>query len=118
AARPLLDHAVRLQPRNTGALECLAYLDAAAAVSKVKLEPAPPQTEKPPSAVARVQALAAILGGDLEAARRELRDSSSDEEFREWAEPLLQAATDRARVPDALQSITRAASERRIDAST
>ncbi len=118
AARPLLEHAVRLQPRNTGALECLAYLDAAATVSKVKLTPDSPQTEKPPSAVARVQALAAILGGDLEAARRDLRESSSDEEFREWAEPLLQAATDRARVPDALQSITRAASERRIDAST
>jgi Tfp pilus assembly protein PilF len=118
AARPLLEHAVRLQPRNTGALECLAYLDAAATVTQVKLKPDPPRTEKPPSAVARVQALASILGGDLEAARRELRESSSDEEFRDWAEPLLQAATDRARVPDALQSITRAASERRIDAST
>jgi hypothetical protein len=47
-----------------------------------------------------------------------LRESSSDDEFREWAEPLLQAATDRKRVPDALQSITRAASDRRIDAST
>jgi tetratricopeptide (TPR) repeat protein len=118
AARPLLEHAVRVQPRNTGALECLAYLDAAAAVTKVKLTAEPPPQEKPPSAVARVQALAAILGGDVDAARRELRESSSDEEFRDWAEPLLQAATDRARVPDALQSITRAASEGRIDAAT
>jgi Flp pilus assembly protein TadD len=118
AARPLLEHAVRLQPRNTGALECLAYLDAAAAVTKVKVRPDPLPSEKPPSAVARVQALAAILNGDLEGARRELRESTSDEEFREWAEPLLQAATDRARVPDALQSITRAASEKRIDAAT
>jgi hypothetical protein len=74
--------------------------------------------EKPSSTVARVQALAAILGGDVEAARRALRGSSSDEDFREWAEPLLQAATDRARVPDALQSITRAANDGRIDAAT
>jgi tetratricopeptide (TPR) repeat protein len=112
AARPVLEHAIRLQPRNAGALECLAYVD-------VALErPEQPQTGKPPGAVARVQALAAILGGDLETARRELRESSSDEEFREWVEPLLHAATDRARVPDALQSITLAASEKRIDATT
>jgi hypothetical protein len=109
AARPLLEHAVRLQPRNVGALECLAYLDAGAKDGK---------DEKPPGAVARVEALAAILGGDVESARRALRDSSSDEDFREWAEPLLQAATDRARVPDALQSITSAASEGRIDPAT
>jgi len=108
-ARPLLEHAVRLQPQNTGALECLAYINAGADAQK---------EEQPPSAVARVQALAAILGGDVEAARRALRASSSDEDFREWAEPLLQAATDRARVPDALQSITRAASDGHIDAST
>jgi tetratricopeptide (TPR) repeat protein len=111
AARPLVEHAIRLQPRNMGALECLAYLDAGAGGSAAK-------DEKPPSAVARVQALAAILAGDVETARQVLRGSSSDEEFREWAEPLLQAATDRARIPDALQSITRAASDGRIDAST
>ena len=51
-------------------------------------------------------------------ARRIFRGTTSDEDFREWAEPLLQAATDRARVPDALQSITRAASDGRIDAAT
>jgi tetratricopeptide (TPR) repeat protein len=108
AARPLLEHAVRLQPRNVGALECLAYLDAGADA----------KDQQSPREVARVQALAAILAGDVDTARRKLHDSSSDEDFREWAEPLLQAATDRKRVPDALQSITRAASERRIDAST
>ena len=27
AARPLFEHAARLQPRNSGALECLAYLE-------------------------------------------------------------------------------------------
>jgi tetratricopeptide (TPR) repeat protein len=111
AARPLIEHAVRLQPGNMGALECLAYLDAAAEAKNST-------DQKPPGAVARVQALAAILGGDVEAARRVLRESSSDEEFGEWGEPLLQAAADRKRIPDALQSITRAASDRRIDAST
>jgi hypothetical protein len=65
-----------------------------------------------------VQALAALLGNDVESARRVLRGSTSDEDFREWAEPLLQAASERARIPDALQSITRAASDGRIDAAT
>jgi Flp pilus assembly protein TadD len=111
AARPLIEHAVQLQARNVGARECLAYLDAG--TDKVAAT-----DEKPPSAVARVQALAAILAGDIDTARRLLRDTSNDEEFREWAEPLLQAATDRARIPDALQSITRAASDGRIDAAT
>jgi tetratricopeptide (TPR) repeat protein len=111
AARPLIEHAVQLQSRNVSARECLAYLDAGA-------DKAVPNGEKPPGAVARVQALAAILGNDVETARQALRGSTSDDDFREWAEPLLQAATDRARIPDALQSITRAASDGRIDATT
>lgn len=111
AARPLIEHAAQLQPKNVSARECLAYLDAGA--GKVGAS-----NEKPPAAVARVQALASILAGDVDAARQLLRDSSSDEDFREWAEPVLQAAADRARTPDALQSITRAASDGRIDATT
>jgi tetratricopeptide (TPR) repeat protein len=111
AARPLIEHAVKLQSRNVGARECLAYLEAGAGKSASG-------DEKPPAAVARVQALAAILSNDVETARRMLRGSTSDEDFREWAEPLLQAASDRARIPDALQSITRAASDGRIDATT
>jgi tetratricopeptide (TPR) repeat protein len=110
AARPLIEHAVQLQSRNIGARECLAYLDAGA--SK------PNAGDKPPTEVARVQALAAVLAGDVDNARSLLRGASSDEDFREWAEPLLQAATDRARIPDALKSITRAASDGRIDATT
>jgi tetratricopeptide (TPR) repeat protein len=110
AARPSIEHAVQLQSRNIGARECLAYLDAGA--SK------PSDGDKPPAEVARVQALTAILAGDVDSARRLLRGASGDEDFREWAEPLLQAATDRARIPDALQSITRAASDGRIDATT
>jgi tetratricopeptide (TPR) repeat protein len=111
AARPLIEHAVRLQPRNVGARECLAYLDAGAGKGVAG-------EDKPPSAVARVQALSAILAGDVETARQALRRSSSDEDFREWAEPLLQAASDRARIPDALQSVTRAASDGQIDGTT
>lgn len=110
AARPLIEHALELQSRNVGARECLAYLDAGANE--------PIAADKPPTEVARVQALTAILAGDVDNARRLLRGASSDEDFREWAEPLLQAATDRARIPDALQSITRAASDGRIDATT
>jgi tetratricopeptide (TPR) repeat protein len=111
AARPLIEHAVRLQSRNVGALECLAYLDAGA--GKVVAG-----DDKPPGAVARVQALAAILASDVGTARQVLRASSSDEDSREWAEPVLQAASDRTRVPDALQSVTRAARDGRIDAAT
>ena len=66
AARPLIEHAVQLQARNVGARECLAYLDAG--TDKVAAT-----DEKPPSAVARVQALAAILAGDIDTARRLLR---------------------------------------------
>jgi tetratricopeptide (TPR) repeat protein len=111
AARPLIEHAVELQSRNVGARECLAYLDAGA--GKVVAG-----DDKQPSAVARVQALAAILASDVGTARQVLRASASDEDFREWAEPLLQAASDRARIPDALQSVTRAASDGHIDAAT
>ena len=112
AARPFIEHALKLQPSNIGARECLAYLDAGAGAIVAR------EDEKPPSAVARVQALAAILASDVDTARQALRGSTSDEDFREWVEPLLQAATDRARIPDALQSITRAASDGRIDAAT
>jgi tetratricopeptide (TPR) repeat protein len=111
AARPLIAHAVQLQSRNVGARECLAYLDAGAGTVAES-------DDKPPTAVARVQALTAILAGDIDTGRRLLRGASNDEDFREWAEPLLQAATERARVPDALQSITRAARDGRIDAAT
>ncbi len=111
AARPLIEHAVQLQPRNVGARECLAYLDAGAG-KVIAVE------DKQPSEVARVQALAAILASDPATASQVLRAASSDEDFREWAEPLLQAAADRSRVPDALQSVTRAASDERIDATT
>lgn len=111
AARPLIEHAVQLQSRNVGARECLAYLDAGA--GKVVAG-----DDKQPGAVARVQALAAMLASDVGTARQVLRASSSDEDFREWAEPLLQAASDRARIPDALQSVTRAASDGHIDATT
>jgi Flp pilus assembly protein TadD len=111
AARPMIEHALQLQSRNVGARECLAYLDAGAG-KPIEGD------DQPPNEVARVQALAAILAGDVDAGRRLLRGASSDEDFREWPEPLLQAASDRGRIPDALQSITRAASDGRIDAAT
>lgn len=112
AARPLIEHALALQPGNIGAQECLAYLISTAEESSVV------NTPKPASAVARVQALAAILAGDFDAARRSLHGSLGEEDFRDWADPLLQAAADRRRIPDALQSITRSANDGRIDATT
>ena len=110
AARPLIEHAV----------QCSRAMSARANASRTwtRAPARPLAADKPPTQVARVQALTAILAGDVDTARRLLRGTSNDEDFREWAEPLLQAATDRARIPDALQSITRAASDGRIDATT
>lgn len=110
AARAPLEHAIELQPHNAGARECRAFLPDAGG------DPAP--GESLPVSVARVRALAAILAGNLERGRQLLRGSLTDDDFQEWAEPLLQAAADRNRIPTALQAITRAASDGRIDAAT
>ena len=112
AARPLIEHAVQLQPRNVGARECLAYLRRGRRHRSSRAT-----TNRRPQLRAcrrsqRFSPATSTRRGRL------LRGSSSDEDFREWAEPLLQAASDRARIPDALQSITRAASDGRIDATT
>src|SRR5690606_1868664 len=69
-------------------------------------------------AVAQARALAAILDGDLPAAQALLRGSLSPRDFNAWAAPLLKAAANARYVPDALQAITRAANEERMDAAT
>jgi hypothetical protein len=112
AARPLAHRALAIQPGNVGARECLAYAGTAAsdtAVSEPAVESAP---------IARVQALRAILGGDLSEAQRLLRGSLSKQDFDQWAAPLLRAAADRRHTADALQAITGAANDEQIDATT
>lgn len=111
AARKLLDQALALQPANVGARECLAYADTKSATASA----APPAKGDPTSGV---RVLAALLAQDHDSARRWFEGSVSERDFREWGDPLLQAARDRGRIPAALQAITRAANEGRIDPST
>jgi tetratricopeptide (TPR) repeat protein len=117
SARPLVERAVALQPENIGALECRAYANARASEKSSKEVVADvAATESPPAA--RVDALVAILDGDVAAAQQLLRASLSQQDFDLWADTLLRAAGNRHRIPDALQAITRAASDGQIDAST
>jgi tetratricopeptide (TPR) repeat protein len=113
-ALPIAQHAVFVQPNNAGAQECLAY---AAAGSKPAAD-ASKAADAGPGAAGRVRALELILGGDIEAARQVLSSALSPQDFNLWAAPLLQAAGDRRRIPDALQAVTRAASDGAIDAGT
>jgi tetratricopeptide (TPR) repeat protein len=106
-AAPFGAQAVALQPQNTGANECFAYTLT---------------TTKPPSAIqavpSTVQALEAMLAGDNTSARETLRASLSSQNFARWAEPLLRAGESRRNIPQALQAVTLAASEKQIDPAT
>lgn len=110
AALPIAMRAVALQPANIGANECLAYARLAA---KQELADG-----KQVAAVARVQALAAILSGNIDAAQNALRNPDHASKSNGWIEPFLQAAADKHRTADALQAITLAASDKAIDAET
>lgn len=66
----------------------------------------------------QVRALASILANDLPLAKDLLRNGLNRRDFNEWAAPLLKAAENPRQVPGALQAITRAANEQRIDATT
>lgn len=106
-AAPFGARAVALQPQNNGANECFAYTLT---------------TTEPPAAIqavpSTVQALEALLAGENESARAILRAALSSRDFKRWAEPLLHAAENRRRIPQALQAITLAASEQQIDPGT
>jgi tetratricopeptide (TPR) repeat protein len=108
AALPFAARAVALQPGNAGANECQAY--ARATVSRAGASDAGPTTG---SSVARMQALAAILSDDTAAAQKALR--SSGDAGAEWAAPVLRASRNKRSIPEALQALTDAANEGRID---
>lgn len=99
--------AVALQPGNQGARDCFAY-------TLTQTKPPPGITPRP----SPVQALEALLGSDHAAAREILRSSVGAQDFSRWAEPLLQAAENRRHIPQALQAVTLAASEKQIDPTT
>lgn len=106
-AAPFGAQAVALQPQNNGANECFAYA--------LTTTEAPPTIQAVPSTV---QALEALLAGENQAAREILRASVSSQDFSRWADPLLHAAENRRRIPQALQAVTLAASEQQIDPAT
>lgn len=106
-AAPFAAQAVAIQPHNIGANECFSYT--------LTTTPAPPAIQATPSPV---RALEAILAGDDSSAKEILRGSLSTQDFKRWAEPLLLAADNKRRIPQALQAVTLAASEQQIDPAT
>lgn len=111
-AQPIALRAAALQPMNIGVRECLAYVDR----GSIQKEHAVGSEDGP--ADEQVLALKAILAGDTPAAERLLVAASRQAPFRWWAAPTLRAVNAQRYVPDALRSVTRAANEERIDAST
>lgn len=106
-AAPFAARAIALQPQSIGANECFSYT--------LTTTPAPPSIQSTPSTV---RALEAMLAGDNSSAKEILRGALSTQDFNRWAEPLLLAAENRRRIPQALQAVTLAASEQQIDPST
>lgn len=109
AARPIIHRALAVQPNNAGSVECLAYVDPREQAGATE----PGGTRA--TYAEHVRAVAAILAGDTQSAQQILRRMLGQRAFNEWAQPLLRAASDRSRVPDALKAVTVAASEGRID---
>jgi len=115
AALPIAEHAIWMQPGNIGARECMTY----ARIASPAAEPASATPATPTGndlAVARIDALAAMLAGDLPAAERLLTGAAGTNNT--WIAPLIRAATNRAAIPEALRAITLAASDGKIDAAT
>lgn len=106
-AAPFAAQAIVVQPQSIGANECFSYT--------LTTTPAPPSIQSTPSPV---RALEAMLAGDTSSAKEILRGALSTQDFNRWAEPLLLAADNRRRIPQALQAVTLAASEQQIDPST
>lgn len=130
AALPVAQRAVALQSGSIGANECLAFAQLAISTSAAPVPAQPTEARiasdsapdrnpaRQPLEVARVKALGALLSGDPASAQRTLRDSASTSAAAAWIDPLLQAATNRRKTSEALQAITRAASDEIIDPVT
>lgn len=116
AALPIAQRAVTLQPANVGANECLVYAQLATD------SPLPADAAQKPSneplAVTQAKAMGALLSGDTNLAQRTLRNSKNARNATAWVDPLMQAAADRRKTSEALQAITRAASDEVIDPVT
>lgn len=113
-ALALAERAAKAAPTDGDARECLVYARAATHAALVQ----PNEPELPLSA-ARVVATVQMLEGDLANARTTY-ESAIAREHRQapWLPALLEAASDRTHSVSALRSITAAASEDQVDAST
>ncbi|AMN45657.1 hypothetical protein ACG33_00755 [Steroidobacter denitrificans] len=114
-ARPIALRSLALQAHNAGAQECFMYADLSLAKERPRaaIDAIPASTP-----AAQVHALTLILDAELSSARDVLRATLNTEDFKAWAAPLLKAAENSRQVPAALQAVTRAANEQRIDAVT
>ena len=108
AALSIAARALAAQPNNVGASECDAY--AKAGTSKGMPED---ETAQPPAA--RLRAVTALLANDADAAQKALRVAGDSNT---WAGPVLRASRSRRSIREALQALTAAASEGRIDMTT
>ena len=114
AAVPIAEHAIALQPGNVGARECLTY--ARIASSEPSSISSGTDASSNDLAVARIDALSALLAGDLPKAENLLTGAAGGGNT--WIKPLIRAASNRSAIPEALRAITLAASDGQIDAAT
>jgi tetratricopeptide (TPR) repeat protein len=119
AALPVAAHAILMQPGNVGARECLVYARLASSTSTaaphVDADAGADAGASTDLAVVRVEALSAMLAGDLNTAERLLTAAGADST---WVKSLLNAASNKKAIPEALRAITLAASDGQIDAAT
>ncbi len=113
AALPIAERAALLQPASIGANECLVYARLATGDANAAGE-----SQGEPIAIAQVKALEAILEGQVDSAQKTLRGATNTKNAAAWIDPLLRAASNKQRTSEALQAITRAASDGLIDPST
>ena len=109
-AADFAQRALALHPQNVGAQDCLNYSQPSATKFKSLTE-----AQKPNAAL--VAATIALLNKDYAQARQLLAAGLREPAMRSWGEPLLDAAQHPAHVSRALQNITEAAMDHRIESS-
>jgi Tfp pilus assembly protein PilF len=109
-AAEFAQRALALHPQNVGAQDCLNY----ARPSATKFESL---TEAQKTNAALVAATIALLNKDYAHARELLAAGLREPAMKSWGESLLDAAQHPAHISRALQNITEAAMDRRIESS-
>jgi tetratricopeptide (TPR) repeat protein len=113
AALPIATRVASLQPGNSGARQCATYAQIAtqaATQAEAKIK------DDEPADTARIHASVLLLAGDRAAAENSLRASRAASD--ELIESVIDASIDKARIPEALQVITRNADDEAIDPAT